>query len=161
TRGHAGDDRSCAPEYRAGRTLGSASDLLRLLVATRPGRLRGSARPLPALPGARPRTGEYPGRFRRCEGVTMRGTRSPNIVILYADDLGCGDLGCFGADDIPTPHLDALCRDGVKLSRWYSNSPVCSPSRAALLTGKHPAHAGVETILGGSRRTPGLPPQPT
>ena len=91
----------------------------------------------------------------------MRGTRSPNIVILYADDLGCGDLGCFGADDIPTPHLDALCRDGVKLSRWYSNSPVCSPSRAALLTGKHPAHAGVETILGGSRRTPGLPPQPT
>lgn len=91
----------------------------------------------------------------------MTSTGSPNIVILYADDLGWGDLGCFGAEDIPTPHLDSLCRAGVKLSRWYSNSPVCSPSRAALLTGKHPAHAGVETILGGSRRTPGLPPQPT
>jgi arylsulfatase A-like enzyme len=91
----------------------------------------------------------------------MTSSGSPNIVILYADDLGWGDLGCFGAEDIPTPHLDSLCRSGVKLSRWYSNSPVCSPSRAALLTGKHPAHAGVETILGGSRRTPGLPPQPT
>lgn len=91
----------------------------------------------------------------------MTSSGSPNIVILYADDLGWGDLGCFGADDIPTPHLDSLCAAGVKLSRWYSNSPVCSPSRAALLTGKHPAHAGVETILGGSRRTPGLPPQPT
>lgn len=84
-----------------------------------------------------------------------------NIVLMYADDLGWDDLGCFGADDISTPHLDSLCRDGVKLSRWYSNSLVCSPSRAALLTGKHPAHTGVETTLGGSRRTPGLPPQPT
>ena len=91
----------------------------------------------------------------------MTAAQGPNIVLMYADDLGWGDLGCFGADDIPSPHLDSLCRDGVKLSRWYSNSPVCSPSRAALLTGKHPAHAGVEQILGGSRRTTGLPPQPT
>lgn len=90
----------------------------------------------------------------------MTDARRPNIVLMCADDLGWGDLGCFGADDIPTPHLDSLCRDGVKLSRWYSNSSVCSPSRAALLTGKHPAHAGVETILGGSRRTT-LLPQPT
>ncbi|APX33067.1 hypothetical protein BH708_10485 [Brachybacterium sp. P6-10-X1] len=85
----------------------------------------------------------------------------PNVVILYADDLGWGDLGCFGAEDIPTPHLDALCQDGMKLSRWYSNSPVCSPSRASLLTGKYPGHAGVESILGGSRDTPGLPAQST
>ncbi|GAA1485070.1 sulfatase family protein [Brachybacterium fresconis] len=87
--------------------------------------------------------------------------RAPNIVILYADDLGWGDLGCFGAEDIPTPHLDGLCRGGVKLPQWYSNSPVCSPSRASLLTGKHPGHAGVESILGGRRDTPGLPAQPT
>ncbi|MGO1391688.1 sulfatase-like hydrolase/transferase, partial [Brachybacterium alimentarium] len=91
----------------------------------------------------------------------MHETRRPNVVILYADDLGWGDLGCFGADDIPTPHLDALCRDGVKLPQWYSNSPVCSPSRASLLTGKYPAHAGVESILGDTRHTPGLPAQPT
>ena len=91
----------------------------------------------------------------------MDDPRRPNIVIIYADDLGAGDLGCFGADDILTPHLDSLCREGAKLSQWYSNSPVCSPSRASLLTGRYPAHAGVESILGGSRRTPGLPPQPT
>ncbi len=84
----------------------------------------------------------------------------PNIVILYADDLGWGDLGCFGAE-FETPALDALCASGVKLSQWYSNSPVCSPSRASLLTGKYPEHAGVPAILGGTRRTPGLPQQDT
>lgn len=79
--------------------------------------------------------------------------------MIYADDLGYGDLGCFGSDDLDTPALDALCASGVKLPQWYSNSPVCSPSRASLMTGKYPAHAGVETILGGSRKTTGLPPQ--
>ena len=91
----------------------------------------------------------------------MMAPTQPNVVILYADDLGWGDLGCFGAADLDTPALDALAADGVRLPEWYSNSPVCSPSRASLLTGRHPAHAGVEAILGGSRRTPGLPPQPT
>ncbi|GAB3556160.1 sulfatase-like hydrolase/transferase [Spelaeicoccus albus] len=87
--------------------------------------------------------------------------RRPNVVIIYADDLGWGDLGCFGADDLHTPHLDALSASGVRLPNWYANSPVCSPSRAALLTGRYPAEAGVEAILGGSRRTAGLPDQPT
>lgn len=91
--------------------------------------------------------------------MTGASTR-PNIVILYADDLGWGDLGCFGAE-FGTPALDALCASGTKLTQWYSNSPVCSPSRAALLTGRYPAHAGVESILGGTRHTPGLPPQET
>src|SRR5699024_12039248 len=61
----------------------------------------------------------------------------------------------------PTPHLDGLRKDGVKLSQWYANSPVCSPSRASLLTGKYPGHAGIESILGGRRDSPGLPLQPT
>lgn len=85
----------------------------------------------------------------------------PNVVVIYADDLGWGDLGCFGADDFDTPALDALAANGVRLPNWYSNSPVCSPSRASLLTGRYPAHAGVEAILGGTRRTLGLPPQAT
>ncbi|MET9312697.1 sulfatase-like hydrolase/transferase [Kribbella sp. NPDC003505] len=85
----------------------------------------------------------------------------PNIVIIYTDDLGWGDLGCYGSPDIRTPHLDALAARGVRMTEWYSNSPVCSPSRAALLTGRHPAHAGVESILGARRDTPGLPPQST
>ncbi|MBZ6112918.1 MULTISPECIES: sulfatase-like hydrolase/transferase [Streptomyces] len=88
-------------------------------------------------------------------------TGRPNVVIIYADDLGWGDLGCFGAEDFDTPALDGLAASGVRLPQWYSNSPVCSPSRASLLTGRHPAHAGVESILGGSRHTAGLPPQPT
>ncbi|NEE01015.1 sulfatase-like hydrolase/transferase [Phytoactinopolyspora halotolerans] len=85
----------------------------------------------------------------------------PNVVIIYADDLGFGDVGCFGADDVATPAIDRLCDSGVRLPQWYSNSPVCSPSRASLLTGRYPAHAGVETILGGTRRTAGLPQQET
>ncbi|MFD0712039.1 sulfatase-like hydrolase/transferase [Paenibacillus sp. GCM10027626] len=83
----------------------------------------------------------------------------PNIVIIYCDDLGYGDLGCYGSDVIRTPHLDALAADGVRFTDWYSNSPVCSPSRAALLTGLYPAKAGVSHILGGKRGTGGLKPE--
>jgi arylsulfatase A-like enzyme len=85
----------------------------------------------------------------------------PNVVIIYADDLGWGDVGCFGADDIQTPAIDSLAASGLRLTQWYSNSPVCSPSRASLMTGRYPARAGVEAILGGTRHTRGLPPQPT
>ena len=81
----------------------------------------------------------------------------PNIVIIYTDDLGYGDLGCTGSDDAKTPHLDRLAEEGVRFTHWYSNSPVCSPSRAALLTGRTPMRAGVANILGGKRGTPGLP----
>lgn len=83
----------------------------------------------------------------------------PNIVVMYCDDLGYGDLGCYGSDAIRTPHLDALAADGVRFTDWYSNSPVCSPSRAALLTGLYPAKAGVSHILGGKRGTGGLKPE--
>lgn len=85
----------------------------------------------------------------------------PNVVIIYTDDLGWGDLGCYGSTDVETPHLDALAERGVRFTQWYSNSPVCSPSRASLLTGRHPAHAGVESILGAARTVTGLPDQPT
>ncbi|WP_035769646.1 sulfatase-like hydrolase/transferase [Arthrobacter castelli] len=85
----------------------------------------------------------------------------PNIIIIYADDLGWGDLGCYGADELSTPAIDTLAENGVRFTDWYSNSPVCSPSRASLLTGRYPAHCGVESILGGTRRTPGLKPQRT
>jgi arylsulfatase A-like enzyme len=84
-------------------------------------------------------------------------SRRPNFIVLYLDDLGFGDLGCQGSDVIKTPHIDSLAERGVRFSQWYSNSPVCSPSRAALLTGRHPMRAGVPHILGGKRGTPGLP----
>ena len=81
----------------------------------------------------------------------------PNVVVILADDLGFGDLGCFGSS-IPTPNLDAMASEGVKLTRFYSASPVCSPSRAALLTGRYPVRSGVVNVLmpdaeGGLRET--------
>jgi arylsulfatase A-like enzyme len=86
----------------------------------------------------------------------MSDTRRPDIVVIYADDLGYGDLGCYGSTDIATPNLDRLAAGGVRCTDWYSNAPVCSPSRAALLTGRHPANTGVTEILAGTRTTPGL-----
>ncbi|MEM9416505.1 MAG: sulfatase [Planctomycetota bacterium] len=67
----------------------------------------------------------------------------PNIVIIFTDDQGYGDLSCFGHPTIHTPHLDALAADGMKLTQCYVPSPVCSPSRAALLTGCYPKRVGM------------------
>ncbi|XAL98928.1 sulfatase [Phycisphaeraceae bacterium D3-23] len=67
----------------------------------------------------------------------------PNIVIIFTDDQGYGDLSCFGHPTIHTPHLDALAADGMKLTQCYVASPVCSPSRAALLTGCYPKRVGM------------------
>ena len=65
----------------------------------------------------------------------------PNIVFILADDLGYGDLGCFGQKKIRTPHLDALAAGGMKFTQHYSGNAVCAPSRCVLMTGKHPGHA--------------------
>lgn len=71
----------------------------------------------------------------------------PNFVIIYADDLGIGDLGCYGAKDMKTPHIDSLAASGVRFTDWYTNCPVCSPSRASLLTGKYPQRTGITEVL--------------
>jgi arylsulfatase A len=65
--------------------------------------------------------------------------QQPNIVIILADDLGAHDLGCYGADLIETPELDRFAQTALRFTQAYAPSPVCSPTRAALLTGKHPA----------------------
>src|SRR5687768_126899 len=62
----------------------------------------------------------------------------PNFVIVLADDLGYGDLGCFGSREIKTPYLDQFARQGMRLTHCYSAGPNCSPSRAGLLTGRTP-----------------------
>lgn len=82
----------------------------------------------------------------------------PNVIIIMTDDQGYGDLSCMGATDFKTPNIDALADGGVRFSCMYSASPVCSPSRAALLTGRYPANAGVRAILAGHRQAPGLTP---
>lgn len=83
----------------------------------------------------------------------------PNFVIFFTDDHGYGDLSCMGATDFRTPHLDRMASSGVRFTDWYSNSPVCSPSRASLLTGRYPGNAGVRSILAGHRTATGLLPE--
>jgi len=72
--------------------------------------------------------------------------KKPNIILIYADDLGYGDLGCYGSR-IRTPNLDRLAREGMRFTQFLSANPVCSPSRASLLTGRYPTRVGVPRVL--------------
>src|SRR6266498_1917511 len=77
----------------------------------------------------------------------------PNIILILADDLGWTDLSCYGSDLYETPQIDRLARDGMKFTQAYSACTVCSPTRAAILTGKYPARLHVTDWI------PGLPPE--
>ncbi|MBI3735985.1 sulfatase-like hydrolase/transferase [Candidatus Sumerlaeota bacterium] len=70
--------------------------------------------------------------------VSTLPARQPNFIIILADDLGYGDVGCFGAKLISTPHIDALAAEGMKLTTFYACANICTPSRAGLLTGRYP-----------------------
>ena len=70
-------------------------------------------------------------------------TSPPNIIYILADDLGYGDLGCYGQEKFRTPHLDQLARDGIRFTRHYSGSTVCAPSRSVLMTGLHTGHTPI------------------
>ncbi|MEA3225330.1 MAG: sulfatase-like hydrolase/transferase, partial [Planctomycetota bacterium] len=71
----------------------------------------------------------------------------PNVIVIMADDLGYGDIGCYGSTKIKTPHIDALARGGMKFTDYHSNCPVCSPTRAALLTGRYQQRCGIEGVV--------------
>ncbi|MCO5297928.1 MAG: arylsulfatase [Fimbriimonadaceae bacterium] len=73
----------------------------------------------------------------------IAGPSRPNIVYILADDLGYGDLGCYGQKYIKTPNLDRLAQDGMRFTQHYSGSPVCAPSRCVLLTGKNTGHSAI------------------
>jgi arylsulfatase A-like enzyme len=71
------------------------------------------------------------------------GQRKPNVILIVADDLGYGDLSCYGQKTLKTPHIDQMAAEGILLANHYTGSTVCAPSRASLLTGKHPGHVTV------------------
>lgn len=79
--------------------------------------------------------------------TTENKEKLPNIVFIYADDLGYGDLSCNGSDSISTPHLDQMAQNGVNFTNFYSCSPVSSPSRAGLLTGRYQVRAGITRVF--------------
>lgn len=81
----------------------------------------------------------------------------PNVIIVLADDLGYGDLSSYGARDIRTPNIDALARDGVRLTRFFASANVCTPSRAGLLTGRYAARMGLGIGVIQAHSTFGLP----
>src|SRR6056297_3420844 len=80
----------------------------------------------------------------------------PNVLIIYTDDQGAIDLNCFGANDLVTPHMDQLVNSGIKFTRVYG-APICSPSRADLLTGKTPERAGVPGNVSSLSEEAGMP----
>jgi arylsulfatase A len=90
---------------------------------------------------------------------TARSAERPNIVLFLADDFGAADLGCYGARDIRTPQIDSLAREGVRFTQCYSNGPVCTPTRAALLTGRYQQRFGLEWALTLQDRGYGLSPE--
>jgi len=72
--------------------------------------------------------------------------RRPNIVFIYVDDMGYGDLGCYGSKAIKTPNIDRMAAEGLRLTSFYSVSPICTPSRAALMTGRYAARMGIDQM---------------
>ncbi|MDF1737954.1 MAG: sulfatase [Verrucomicrobiales bacterium] len=86
--------------------------------------------------------------------------KRPNIVLIMADDLGYGDVGCYGSTVNRTPHIDQLAAGGLRLTDFHTNGPMCSPTRAAMLTGQYQSRFGrrFEAALSGANHDPGLPP---
>lgn len=72
---------------------------------------------------------------------------SPNVIVIYIDDMGIGDIGCYGGRFVPTPNIDRLAAEGLVFSQYYSAAPVSSPSRCALTTGRFPLALGINTFL--------------
>ena len=85
------------------------------------------------------------------------GNRKPNIIIILTDDQGSIDAGCYGAKDLETPNIDKIAERGIRFTQFYAAAPVCSPSRAGLLTGRYPINAKVPGNTTSIKGRPGMP----
>ena len=81
----------------------------------------------------------------------LRAAEKPNLIFILADDLGYGDLGCYGQQLIQTPHLDRMAAEGMRFPQFYAGCTVCAPSRAVLMTGRHVGHVSVRGNAGGKK----------
>jgi arylsulfatase A-like enzyme len=105
---------------------------------------------LPQLEGKK--AGPKP-KYRTVSGEVKKHT---NVLLILVDDLGYGDLGCHGSKDIRTPNIDRLSKDGVRLTDCYAAAAVCSPTRAALITGRYPQRSGFEWVIDYTEKDRGL-----
>ena len=78
--------------------------------------------------------------FSSVTATATKPAKTPNVIYILADDLGMGDLGCYGQQKLKTPNIDRLADEGMRFTDHYSGNTVCSPSRAVLMTGQHPGH---------------------
>ena len=102
-----------------------------------------------------------PGLAPAAAGEPAQKPCRPNVVIVLIDDMGWADLGCYGSKDIHTPHIDQVAKQGVRLTDFYSNGPVCTPTRAALMTGRWQQRVGLEWAIYPGQKEPGLPASET
>ena len=79
--------------------------------------------------------------------LSAQAARKPNIIFIFIDDQGYYDLGCYGADEIKTPRIDAMANEGTRFTDYYAAAPICSPSRAGLLTGCYPRRVGNLSLI--------------
>lgn len=86
-----------------------------------------------------------------CKPISDGKNTPPNIVFIFIDDLGYGDLSCYGNEKIETPNFDALANNGIRFTQFYSNAPVCSPSRVAYITGQYPFRRSIHGVIGSTK----------
>ena len=91
-----------------------------------------------------------------CFSLSLQAQERPNVVLIIADDLGYGDLESYGATDIRTPSIDSIASEGIRMTDFYSNAVLCSPTRAALITGRYQQRYNIEGPFGNNIEEFGL-----
>src|SRR3954468_17207021 len=92
--------------------------------------------------------------LRLCGWSPLSAADKPNVVLIVIDDLGQRDLGCYGSTFYKTPNIDRMAKDGLRFTDFYAACPVCSPTRASILTGKYPQRVNITDWIPGRKDSP-------